>query len=204
MSNWRRGDRRRMLFVNSGYSHHGGILPGNVLLAFSRSNVCTNVTRGLLSADSAPTCGIAAPLFFRSRPTAGHAWRSRERRSSTWAGTTVPGVIVIEGDRIRAFGRKGDADSRGRRQVDLSGNSSFRVSSILVHYQPFSESCSSTSASPAPWLSGTTRRRKRDLLEESQSPDFRAPRLFGTGRTNRQRHQPTMTRTRFAPPCRSG
>ncbi len=23
-----------MLFVNSGYSHHGGILPGNVLLAF--------------------------------------------------------------------------------------------------------------------------------------------------------------------------
>jgi polyvinyl alcohol dehydrogenase (cytochrome) len=25
-----------MLFVNSGYSHHGGILPGNVLLAFSR------------------------------------------------------------------------------------------------------------------------------------------------------------------------
>ena len=25
-----------MLYVNSGYSHHGGILPGNVLLAFSR------------------------------------------------------------------------------------------------------------------------------------------------------------------------
>jgi polyvinyl alcohol dehydrogenase (cytochrome) len=25
----------RMLYVNSGYSHHGGILPGNVLLAFS-------------------------------------------------------------------------------------------------------------------------------------------------------------------------
>ena len=24
-----------MLFVNSGYSHHGGILPGNALLAFS-------------------------------------------------------------------------------------------------------------------------------------------------------------------------
>jgi len=24
-----------MLFVNSGYSHHGGIRPGNVLLAFS-------------------------------------------------------------------------------------------------------------------------------------------------------------------------
>ena len=24
-----------MLFVNSGYSHHGGILPGNVLLAFA-------------------------------------------------------------------------------------------------------------------------------------------------------------------------
>ena len=24
-----------VLFVNSGYSHHGGILPGNVLLAFS-------------------------------------------------------------------------------------------------------------------------------------------------------------------------
>jgi polyvinyl alcohol dehydrogenase (cytochrome) len=23
------------VFVNSGYSHHGGILPGNVLLAFS-------------------------------------------------------------------------------------------------------------------------------------------------------------------------
>ena len=25
-----------MLYVNSGYSHHGGILPGNVLLAFSK------------------------------------------------------------------------------------------------------------------------------------------------------------------------
>jgi len=24
-----------MLFVNSGYSHHSGIMPGNVLLAFS-------------------------------------------------------------------------------------------------------------------------------------------------------------------------
>jgi polyvinyl alcohol dehydrogenase (cytochrome) len=24
-----------MLFVNSGYSHHGGIIPGNVLLMFS-------------------------------------------------------------------------------------------------------------------------------------------------------------------------
>ena len=24
-----------MVFVNSGYSHHGGIIPGNVLLAFS-------------------------------------------------------------------------------------------------------------------------------------------------------------------------
>ena len=24
-----------MLFANSGYSHHGGVIPGNVLLAFS-------------------------------------------------------------------------------------------------------------------------------------------------------------------------
>jgi hypothetical protein len=24
-----------MLYVQSGYSHHGGIIPGNVLLAFS-------------------------------------------------------------------------------------------------------------------------------------------------------------------------
>jgi polyvinyl alcohol dehydrogenase (cytochrome) len=28
-----------MLFVNSGYSHHGGIIPGNVLLAFSPESV---------------------------------------------------------------------------------------------------------------------------------------------------------------------
>jgi polyvinyl alcohol dehydrogenase (cytochrome) len=28
-----------MLFVNSGYSHHGGIVPGNVLLAFSPESV---------------------------------------------------------------------------------------------------------------------------------------------------------------------
>jgi polyvinyl alcohol dehydrogenase (cytochrome) len=27
-----------MLFVNSGYSHHGGIIPGNVLLAFASEN----------------------------------------------------------------------------------------------------------------------------------------------------------------------
>jgi polyvinyl alcohol dehydrogenase (cytochrome) len=28
-----------MLFVNSGYSHHGGIIPGNALLAFSAEAV---------------------------------------------------------------------------------------------------------------------------------------------------------------------
>jgi hypothetical protein len=28
-----------MLFVNSGYSHHGGIVPGNALLAFSPESV---------------------------------------------------------------------------------------------------------------------------------------------------------------------
>jgi len=28
-----------MLFVNSGYSHHGGIIPGNALLAFSPESV---------------------------------------------------------------------------------------------------------------------------------------------------------------------
>ena len=30
---------RGMLFVNSGYSHHGGIVPGNALLAFSAESV---------------------------------------------------------------------------------------------------------------------------------------------------------------------
>ena len=113
------------------------------------------------------------------------------------AGTAVPdAVIVIEGDRITAFGGRTTAIPAGAAVVDLSGT--FVIPGLFdshVHYQPFlGELYLNFGVTSAMALGG------RPALGEaywknSHSSDFRTPRLYGTGRTNLNALiNPSMTR----------
>lgn len=113
------------------------------------------------------------------------------------AGTTVPdAVIVIDGDRIMAFGGPTTPIPAGAVVVDLSGK--FVIPGLFdshVHYQPFlGELNLNFGVTSAMALGG------RPVLGEaywknSHSPDVRTPRLYGTGRTNLNTLiDPSMTR----------
>ena len=101
------------------------------------------------------------------------------------AGTTVPNaVIVIEGDKITAFGGSATPIPPGTARVDLSGK--FVIPGLFdshVHYQPFlgelylNFGVTSVMALGARGPIGGDK-----YWDDSQSPEFRAPRLFGTGR----------------------
>lgn len=102
------------------------------------------------------------------------------------AGVPVPdAVIVIAGDRITAFGGRTTPIPPGATVVDLPGK--FIIPGLFdshVHYQPFlGELYLNFGVTSAMALGG------RPVLGEaywknSHSPDFRAPRLYGTGRVN--------------------
>lgn len=102
------------------------------------------------------------------------------------AGVPVPdAVIVIAGDRITAFGGRTTPIPTGATVVDLPGK--FIIPGLFdshVHYQPFlGELYLNFGVTSAMALGG------RPVLGEaywksSHSPDFRAPRLYGTGRVN--------------------
>ena len=113
------------------------------------------------------------------------------------AGTTVPdSVIVIEGDKITAFGGRTTPVPAGVSVVDLSGK--FVIPGLFdshVHYQPFlGELFLNFGVTSAMALGG------RPVVGETywkdtQSPTFRSPRLFGTGRAALGALiNPTMTR----------
>ena len=101
------------------------------------------------------------------------------------AGTAVPNaVIVIEGDKITAFGGSATPIPPGAARVDLSGK--FVIPGLFdshVHYQPFlgelylNFGVTSVMALGARGPIGGDK-----YWADSQSPEFRAPRLFGTGR----------------------
>ena len=101
------------------------------------------------------------------------------------AGTAVPNaVIVIEGDKITAFGGSATPIPPGTAREDLSGK--FVIPGLFdshVHYQPFlgelylNFGVTSVMALGARGPIGGDK-----YWAESQSPEFRAPRLFGTGR----------------------
>jgi hypothetical protein len=101
------------------------------------------------------------------------------------AGTAVPnGVIVIEDDKITAFGGSATPIPAGATRVDLSGK--FVIPGLFdshVHYQPFlgelylNFGVTSVMALGARGPVGGDK-----YWTDSQSPEFRAPRLFGTGR----------------------
>jgi hypothetical protein len=102
------------------------------------------------------------------------------------AGTTVPdAVVVIEGDKITAFGGKTTPIPPGATLVDLSGK--FIIPGLFdshVHYQPFLGELFLNFGVTSVMALGGRPAVGEAYWKNSQSPDFRAPRLFGTGRTN--------------------
>ena len=151
-----------MLYVNSGYSHHGGILPGNVLLAFSSGvTLCASVTRAVRVASACADCQawrhvLTAAALRRCRSLAAGPRSDRTALTGATvidvvAGTAVPNaVIVIEGDKITAFGGSTTPIPAGAARVDLSGK--FVIPGLFdshVHYQPFLGELFSISVSPA-------------------------------------------------------
>jgi hypothetical protein len=102
------------------------------------------------------------------------------------AGTAVPNaVIVIEGDRIAAFGGPATAIPEGAARVDLAGK--FIIPGLFdshVHYQPFLGELFLNFGVTSVMALGGRPAVGEAYWKDSQSPEFRAPRLFGTGRTN--------------------
>jgi hypothetical protein len=102
------------------------------------------------------------------------------------AGTAVPdAVIVIEGDRITAFGGRATPIPADAAVVDLSGK--FVIPGLFdshVHYQPFlGELYLNFGVTSAMALGGRPAVGEA-YWKNSHSPDFRSPRLYGTGRSN--------------------
>ena len=99
-------------------------------------------------------------------------------------GTAVPNaVIVIEGDKITAFGGSTTPIPAGAMRVDLSGK--FVIPGLFdshVHYQPFLGELYLNFGVTSVMALGARDPIGDRYWEDSQLPEFRAPRLFGTGR----------------------
>ncbi|MBI4885751.1 MAG: amidohydrolase family protein [Acidobacteria bacterium] len=113
------------------------------------------------------------------------------------AGTAVPdAVIVIEGDRIAAFGGRTTPIPAGATVVDLPGK--FIIPGLFdshTHYQPFLGELFLNFGVTSVMALGVRPVVGEAYWKNSQSPDVRAPRLFGTGRTNLNTLiSPSMTR----------
>jgi hypothetical protein len=102
------------------------------------------------------------------------------------ANTTVPdAVIVIEGDKITAFGGRTTPIPAGAAVVDLPGK--FIIPGLVdshTHYQPFLGELFLNFGVTSVVGLGVRPVVGEGYWRNTQSPDFRAPRLFGTGRTN--------------------
>ena len=113
------------------------------------------------------------------------------------ANTTVPNaVIAIEGDRITAFGGPTTPIPAGATIVDLQGK--FVIPGLFdshTHYQPFLGELFLNFGVTSVMGLGVRPVVGETYWKNSHSPDFRAPRLFGTGRTNLNTFiNPSMTR----------
>jgi len=113
------------------------------------------------------------------------------------AGTAVPNaVIVIEGDKIAAFGGSATPIPPGAARVDLSGK--FVIPGLFdshVHYQPFLGELYLNFGVTSAMALGARAPIGEQYWQDSRLPGFRAPRLFGTGRLPLAGFiNPTMTR----------
>ena len=113
------------------------------------------------------------------------------------AGAAVPNaVIVIEGDKIAAFGGSATPVPADATRVDLSGK--FVIPGLFdshVHYQPFLGELYLNFGVTSVMALGARDPVGDKYWEDSQLPEFRAPRLFGTGRLPLGSFiNPTMTR----------
>jgi hypothetical protein len=116
------------------------------------------------------------------------------------ANTTVPdAVIVIEGDRIAAFGGPATPIPAGAAIVDLAGK--FIIPGLFdshTHYQPFLGELFLNFGVTSVMALGVRPVVGEAYWKNSQSPDVRSPRLFGTGRTNLNTFiAPSMTRAQI-------
>jgi hypothetical protein len=133
---------------------------------------------------AAAACGTV--VLSQQAPAAGRTALTGATIVDVVAGTTVPnGVIVVEGDRISAFGGSTTPIPAGAARVDLSGK--FVIPGLFdshVHYQPFlGELFLNFGVTSAMALGGRAAVGEA-YWKDSHAADFRAPRLFGTGRTN--------------------
>jgi Amidohydrolase family len=113
------------------------------------------------------------------------------------ANTTVPNaVIAIDGDRIAAFGGPTTPIPAGATVVDLPGK--FIIPGLFdshTHYQPFLGELFLNFGVTSVMALGVRPVVGEAYWKNSQSPDVRSPRLFGTGRTNLNTFiTPSMTR----------
>jgi hypothetical protein len=100
-------------------------------------------------------------------------------------GTAVPnGVVVIDGDRIEAFGGSATPIPPGATRVDLAGK--YVIPGLFdshVHYQPFlGELFLNFGVTSAMALGAQAPIGGDRYFADSRTPEFRSPRLFGTGR----------------------
>src|SRR5688572_7143734 len=160
----------------------------------TRLVVSTSVAAALISVDS-PVAGDLQVSGASGVPAAAFAQQSAAPartalRGATVidvvAGTAVPdAVIVIEGDKITAFGGGTTSIPEGAARVDLSGK--FIIPGLFdshVHYQPFlGELYLNFGVTSAMALGGRPAVGEA-YWKDSHLADFRAPRLYGTGRMN--------------------
>ena len=144
-----------------------------------------NVRRILLLAGLTATA-FGTVVLSQQAPAAGRTALTGATVIDVVAGTTVPnGVIVIEGDRITAVGGSTTPIPQGAVRVDLSGK--FVIPGLFdshVHYQPFLGELFLNFGVTSVMALGGRGAVGEAYWKESQSPEFRAPRMFGTGRAN--------------------
>jgi hypothetical protein len=141
---------------------------------------------GKLGAYALAAAAAATVVLAQQAPVTGRTALTGATVIDVVAGTAVPNaVIVIEGDRIAAFGGSTTPIPVGAARVDLSGK--FVIPGLFdshVHYQPFlGELFLNFGVTSVMAFNGRPAVGEA-YWKDSQSPEFRAPRLFGTGRTN--------------------